>query len=171
MTSRSVLRGLALLVIVLSSLVGCGVGATTPAPAGSTAASAQIVAPPPGVPVGTYTKDISAEDFAAAGVSDPAVGNNVGRLTLTLGPDGRWTNLLDSGGATQVNPVFRGTYTVDGTDLAFTTEFPPEYAGAVAHYAWRVDDAGLWTTVTSSPDPLEIKLAKAIDAEPWVRVP
>ena len=170
MASLSVLRGLALLIVV-GSLVGCGVGAATSAPVGSSAASAPIVAPPPGFPVGTYTKDISAEDFAAAGVTDPAVGNNTGRFTLTLGPDGRWTGLLDSGGATQVNPVFRGTYRVDGSDLALTTDFPPEYAGAVAHYAWRVDDAGFWTTITSSPDPLEIELAKAIDAEPWVRAP
>jgi hypothetical protein len=130
-----------------------------------------LVTPPPGFPTGSFTKDLTAEDFAAANVTDPAVGNNIGRLTLTLGADGRFTTILDSGGATQVNPVFRGTYRVDGSDLAFTTEFPAEYAGAVAHYAWRVDEAGLWTTITSSPDPLEVILAKAIDAEPWVPTP
>lgn len=170
MVALSVVRGLALLT-VLAAAVGCGVGATSPAPAGSTTPSAVLVTPPPGFPTGTYTKEISAEDYAAASVTDPAVGNNVGRFTLLLGPDGRWTGVLESDGANQVNPVFRGTYRVEGSDLAFTTDFPPEYAGAVSHNAWRVDDAGLWTTITSSPDPLEVLLAKAIDAEPWVPVP
>ena len=170
MLAPSILRGLAMLTVVAAT-IGCGGGVASPAPASATATAAALVTPPPGFPTGTFTKDISTEDYAAAGVTDPAVGNNVGRFTLTLGPDGRWTTVLDSGGATQVNPVFRGTYRVEGPDLAFTTEFPPEYAGAVAHYAWRVDDAGLWTTIMSSPDPLELLLAKAIDAEPWTLQP
>jgi hypothetical protein len=166
---RSAAQRLALFA-VLAVATGCGAPATS-APAGSSAPSQALVAPPPGFATGTFTKEISAADYADAGVTDPAVGNNVGRFTLILGPDGRWTNVLDSGGATQVNPVFRGTYRVEGSDLALTTEFPPEYAGSVAHYAWRVDDAGLWTTISSSQDPLEVLLAKAIDAEPWVPAP
>jgi hypothetical protein len=167
--ARSVAQRLALFA-VLAVATGCGAPGAS-APAGSAAPSQALVAPPAGFPTGTFTKDISAEDYAAASVTDPAVGSNVGRFTLVLGPDGRWTNVLDSGGATQVNPVFRGTYRVEGSDLALTVAFPPEYAGSVAHYAWRVDDAGLWTTITSSPDPLEVLLAKAIDAEPWVPAP
>lgn len=169
MVAPSIARRLALLA-VLGAVTGCGAPATS-APAASAASSQALVAPPPGFPIGTFTKDISAADYADAGVTHPAVGNNVGTFTLILGPDGRWTNVLDSGGATQVNPVFRGTYRVEGSDLAITTEFPPEYAGAVAHYTWRADEAGLWTTITSSQDPLEVLLAKAIDAEPWVPVP
>ena len=169
MAGPSVIRSVALLV-VLAATSGCG-GTGSSTPAGSSAPTSVAVAPPPGFPTGTFTKDISADDYAAAGVIDPATGNNVGRFTLMLGPDGRWTSVLDSGGATQVNPVFRGTYAVSGSDLAFSTEFPPEYAGQVAQYAWRVDDSGLWTKISSSPDPLELLLAKAIDAEPWVPVP
>jgi hypothetical protein len=170
MVDPSAIRRLALLAL-LATAAGCGGGASSPAPASPTTPAVVLVTPPPGFPTGTFTKDITAEDFAAANVTHPTVGNNVGRMTLTLGPDGRYTAVLDSGGATQVNPVFRGTYRVDGTDLALTTEFPPEYAGAVAQYAWRLDDAGLWTTITRSSDPLEVILAKAIDAEPWVPVP
>ena len=103
MNAPSIVRRLALFA-VLAVATGCGAAATS-APAGSAAPSQALVAPPAGFPTGTFTKDISADDYAAAAVSDPAVGNNVGRFTLVLGPDGRWTNVLDSGGATQVNPV------------------------------------------------------------------
>src|SRR5829696_3217874 len=88
--SPSVHRGLALLTVA-GSLVACGTGVATPVPAAPTAPSAGIVTPPPGFPAGTYAKDISAEDFAAAGVTHPAVGNNTGRLTLTLGSDAMGT--------------------------------------------------------------------------------
>jgi hypothetical protein len=170
MTAPNVVRALAVLWL-LPAIAGCG------GPAGSTPPTAGTQAPPAaptasnGFPTGTFTKEITAEDYAAAGVTDPNVGNNTGRFTLVLGADGTWTGVLDSGGATQVNPVFRGTFSVTGTDVAFATTYPDEYAGAVAHYSWRVDDAGLWTTITSSPDPLELLLAKAIDAEPWVLSP
>jgi hypothetical protein len=170
MTAPNVVRALAVLCL-LPIIAGCGGPAGSAPPAAATQAPPTAATSSSGFPIGTFTKEITAEDYAAAGVNDPAVGNNTGRFTMVFGPDGTWTGALDSGGATQVNPVFRGTYSVTGGDLALTTTYPNEYAGAVSHFAWRVDAAGLWTTITSSPDPLELLLAKAIDAEPWVPAP
>jgi hypothetical protein len=49
-----------------------------------------------------------------------------------------------------------------------TTTFPPEYAGMTSVSTWRLDGDRLWTTLVSSPDPLELKLAPALDQEPWL---
>jgi hypothetical protein len=146
-------------------LLGCTTTGGAPATQGP--ASRSVV--PAGLLVGTWTKEIALEDFAAAGVEDEALLNNVGRFTRTYGSDGTWTEVLvGPADVAQINPVFRGTYAVDRDRVTMTTTFPPEYAGSISVSTWRLDGEQLWTTLVSSPDPLELKLAQALDREPWL---
>lgn len=167
-TTRGITRAAALAFLMATTtwvLLGCGTAADESA---SRVPDPGSVAPV-GFPVGTWTKEITPEDFAAAGVEDESILNNIGSYTRTYETDGTWTEvLIGPTDVAQVNPIFRGTYVVDGDRVAMTTTFPPDYAGSTTTSTWRWEEGRLWTTLVSSPDPLELKLAQALDREPWL---
>ena len=85
-------------------------------------------------------------------------------FTTTFASDGTWS----SAQTTDVPikwPLFRGTYKVVG-DGSFdqTTTFPPDYAGDVVRFTWRMEDGALVLGVPEPPDPF---LGMMTEMHPW----
>jgi hypothetical protein len=118
--------------------------------------------------IGTWTTDVTRADMAAAGISDPAGQNeNSGRFTWTFAPDGTWTQVQESlDGAPVMNPIFRGTYTVDGASFVMVTTFPPEYADAGLHYRWALEGDAMRFDLLDPPDAT---LPIIVETHPWAR--
>jgi hypothetical protein len=174
MTLRSdrITIGFALMLGAAAILSAC-----TSAPPGSTSATAatsgSAIVLPSGFPVGAWTTTITAEDLAAVsdeslatiGMSrDNLVKENAGVFTTTLGADGTWSTVQDTDAQVKW-PVFRGTYTPVGDD-AFdqVTTFPPDFAGDVVRFTWRIEAGQLHLTVPDPPDPV---LRIITEAHPW----
>ena len=163
------------LVVATIALAGCSAG--TPATGASASATGSpngsALALPSGFPVGTWTTTITAEDLAA--VSDEALAEigmsrdnlikeNVGVFTTTIAADGTWSTVQDTDREVKW-PVFRGTFTPVGDD-AFdqATTFPPDFAGDVVRFTWRIEDGQLILAVPEPPDPV---LPVVTGAHPW----
>ena len=141
--------------------------------AASTTAGGSPIALPAGFPVGTWTTTIteadlaavSDESLAAIGMSrDNLVDENSGVFTTTFGTDGTWSTLQATEPAPKW-PVFRGTFVPVGADaIDQTTTFPPDFAGDVVRFTWRVEDGRLHLTVPDPPDPV---LPVLTEAHPW----
>jgi hypothetical protein len=161
---RSMQRNLAALSITIA-LAACAGPSGSPAPASSPAGGS--AGSPSGL-VGSWTTTVTKADLAAAGIADPnAQDENSGRFNWLFGADGTWTQVQESiDGSPINNPVFRGTYTVDGSTLVVTTTFPPEYADAGLHFTWRIDGAGLHVDVLDPPDSL---MPVVVETHPWSR--
>ena len=157
------LRRMAFGFVMLGSLaLGCASPGTS-MPSGSAAGSLA------GHPlIGSWTAEVTRADVAEAGFTDAGTQNeNAGRFTWTFAPDGTWTNVQESlDGAPVMNPVFRGTFSVEGTTLTATTTFPPEYADAGLHYAWSIDGDELRLDVLDPPDPI---IPIIVETHPWQR--
>ena len=145
-----------------------GGSSTLPAGAGGSALTL-----PPGFPIGTWTTTITEADLEA--VSDEAlatigmtrqnlVNENTGVFTTTFGADGTWSTLQATEPAPKW-PVFRGTFVPVGEDaLDQTTTFPPDFAGDVVRFTWRIQDGRLHLAVPDPPDPV---LSVLTEAHPW----
>lgn len=118
--------------------------------------------------VGAWVTTVTREDLTAAGITDPgALNENSGRFTTTYGADGTWTSVQESIDGAPINsPVFRGTYTIDGSSLVMKTEFPAQYQDAGLHYTWTLDGTALRLDLLDPPDAL---LPVIVEAHPWTR--
>jgi hypothetical protein len=154
----------ALVVLVLAAaMAGCATpGASRPTGATPPAALA-------GHPlIGTWSTDVTRADLAAGGVTDPGVQNeNSGRFLWTIAADGTWTQVQQSlDGSPVNNPVFRGTFVVDGDQLIMTTEFPEAYRDSGLHYTWAIEGDEVRFDLLDPPDPV---LPLVIETHPWKR--
>lgn len=150
---------------VLAAFAALVAACATPGAAPSPSAAAGLAGHPL---IGAWTVDVTKADFAAAGITDPNAQNeNSGRFTWTFGADGTWTQVQESLDDSPVmNPVFRGTYTVENGNLVATTTFPPEYADAGLHYAWTFEGDEIRFDLLDPPDTT---LPVIIETHPWRR--
>jgi hypothetical protein len=162
-TTASIVKLLA----ICSLLAACG----SPGRAGSgssTAPTAASAVPADFPLLGSWTVDITKDDLEAGGISDPLVRNeNSGRFTWTFSSDGTWTEVQESlDGSPVVNPIFRGTFRVNGATMTATTTFPDAYKDTGLHYTWTVagDEARL--DLLDPPDPI---LPLIVETHPWKR--
>jgi hypothetical protein len=156
-----------------AALAGCASpGASSPGASSPGAPPATGATPPvplAGHPLlGTWTTDITRADLAAGGVPDSGVQNeNSGRFLWTFAADGTWTQVQQSlDGAPVNNPVFRGTFTIDGDQLTATTEFPQAYRDSGLHYTWTIDGDEVRFDLLDPPDPV---LPLIVESHPWTR--
>ena len=152
--------------------VGSGSGAP-PSAAGPAAGSPGPGSAEAGIPadfplLGSWTVEVTKADLEAAGISDPRARNeNSGRFTWTFNPDGTWTTVQESLDGSPVNsPVFRGTYSVDGSTLTSTTTFPDEFRDAGLHYTWALNGDEVRLDLLDPPDPI---LPLIVETHPWRR--
>jgi hypothetical protein len=169
--------GTAFALLLAAIALACSSGAATSAPLGSATSTespaGSAIELPAGFPIGTWTTTITAEDLLAIDPADLAaigmseqdlVKENAGRFSTTFAADGTWSTLQESDQPVKW-PVFRGTFTPVGAD-AFdqVTTFPPDFAGDVVRFNWRIDDGLLYLTV---PEPLDPIMPIVTEAHPW----
>ena len=148
------------------ALAACGGQAVpTPGPSAAPGTGAALTGHPL---VGTWTTSVTKADIAAGGITDPAAQNeNSGQFSWTFGADGSWTAVQQSlDGSPITNPVFRGTYTVDGDKLVMATEFPTDYRDNGLHYTWSIAGDAATFDVLDPPDSL---LPLVVESHPWTR--
>ena len=155
-------RRLATLVL-LAAVAGCATPSSSTPPA-ATAPGALAGHPL----LGAWTADVTKADLAAGGIADPGAQNeNSGRFVWTFAADGTWTQVQQSlDGAPVNNPVFRGTFTVDGDQLVMITEFPEQYRDDGLHYTWAVEGDEVRFDLLDPPDPV---LPLIVETHPWKR--
>ena len=166
MSNATIRRGivpLSLSVLLVVAGAGCASPGASPVVGGTPPAAVA------GHPlIGTWTVDVARSDFEAAGVTDPGLQNeNSGRFLWTFAADGSWTQVQQSlDGAPINNPVFRGTYVVEGDQLIATTQFPEQFQDAGLHYTFAVtgDEARF-----DLLDPPDATLPVIIESHPWKR--
>ena len=152
----------AALAVVVMACSGAGPSAPASAPTEQAASQAAL---PDGFPLGTWTSTITEEDLRAAGMSDAGlIKENTGVFTTTFASDGTWSTAQATDAPIRW-PLFRGTYDVAGDGLIDqTTTFPPDYAGDVVRFAWRMEDGALVLGVPEPPDPF---LGMMTEMHPW----
>ncbi len=162
--SASLLAGAMLVAAVLTA---CGSSAS---PAASTAASlapasGPAIEVPAGFPIGSWAVTITDDDMTAGGVTDAGlIAENTGVFTTTFGADGTWTTVQETDASVRW-PVFRGTFTPVGTDaIDQVTTFPPDFAGDVVRFTWRLEDGQLHLAVPEPPDEF---LPIVVETHPW----
>jgi hypothetical protein len=118
--------------------------------------------------VGAWTTEVTKADLRAAGVTDPgALNENSGRFTWTFAPDGTWTSVQESlDGAPVHNPVFRGTWVVDGGTFVAKTTFPEQYRDEGLHYSWTAAGDEVRFDLLDPPDPI---LPVVVETHAWIR--
>jgi hypothetical protein len=119
--------------------------------------------------VGTWQATVTREDLQAGGVSEAGLLNeNSGRFTRSFGADGTWTAAQESlDGSPIHNPVFRGSYTVEGAEFRSHIDFPPEYQGNDERYGWAVHGSELRLTLVEPTDDVLARLVT--ESHPWTR--
>jgi hypothetical protein len=161
------IRSLACVMAVTSMVAfGCSTASVAVSPTAATGAGA-LPSPdvPTGFPLGSWTTTITEGDLRAGGVTGTGeLSENAGTFTMTLDAGGTWTATQDTDVPIRW-PVFRGTYTVTGpTTFQQRTDFPPDFAGDLVDFEWRVDDGTLLLEVPNPPDPL---LPIVVETHPW----
>jgi hypothetical protein len=169
---------IALAIVAMSAtvaLTACSSASPSAAPAAPTAAapSTSAVALPAGFPVGSWTTTITAEDLEQVDdaflsnigmTRDNLVAENSGTFTTTFASDGTWSTVQDTDRPLKW-PVFRGSFKPIGEDaMEQVTTFPPDFAGDVVRFTWRLEDGELHLGVTDPPDPI---LPVVMEAHPW----
>lgn len=152
----------ALAVLVMACTGGAGPSAPAAAP---TVQPASLAALPGGFPVGSWTTTITEEDLRKAGMTDAGlIKENAGVFTTTFASDGTWSTTQTTDAPVKW-PLFRGTFTVAGDGVIDqTTTFPPDYAGDVVRFTWRMENGALVLGVPEPPDPV---LAILTETHPW----
>ncbi len=166
------MRFLGMLVLALGGAVVAGCAAQPGASAGSVSTvspAAAGSAASGSVPLGTWTMTLTDADLRAAGFTDPgAAAENAGTFTMTVAPEGTWT-IAQAASQPVRWPVFRGTYTVTGENIAeMRTTFPPEYAGDIVSMQLTEGSDGLAVKILSPDDRL---LRVQFETHPWARSP
>ena len=118
--------------------------------------------------VGAWATTITRNDLTAAGITEVGLLNeNSGKFTWTFAPDGTWTSTQESLDAAPINsPVFRGTYTVDGSSLVAATTFPEQYRDSGLHYTFTIEGSSVRFDVLDAPDTI---LPVIVETHPWTR--
>ncbi|HYN70201.1 MAG TPA: hypothetical protein VEX41_08325 [Candidatus Eisenbacteria bacterium] len=118
--------------------------------------------------VGTWQATVTREDLQRGGVADPGLLNeNAGRFTRGFAAGGTWTMAQESlDGSPIRNPVFRGSYAVEGNEIAVHVDFPTEYQGD-ERYGWAVDGSELRLTLVEPADDVLNRLVT--ESHPWTR--
>jgi hypothetical protein len=162
------IRSLAVVAVVISAVaLGCSVtpGAGSPSTATGSPAATSSSGVPAGFPLGSWTTTITETDLRAGGITGTGeLSENAGTFTMTLAGDGTWTVTQDTDAPIRW-PVFRGTYTMTGpTSFQQRTEFPPDFAGDLVDFEWRVDQGTLLLEVPNPPDHV---LPIVMETHPW----
>lgn len=162
------IRLLACVVAVTSVLVlGCSTtpGAVTSSTAPGSGSAASPNGLPAGFPLGSWMTTITEADLRAGGITGAGeLSENVGTFTMTLARDGTWTITQDTDVPVRW-PVFRGTYAATGpSSFQQRTEFPPDFAGDLVDFEWRVDDG---TLLLKAPNPPDHVLPIVTETHPW----
>jgi hypothetical protein len=152
-------------------IAGCSATGSSGEP--STPSTASSVAIPAGFPIGTWSTTITADDLEAVSDEDLAtigmsranlVEENSGTFTTTFGADGTWSTVQETDQPVKW-PIFRGTFTATGDDsFDQVTAFPPDFAGDVVRFTWRIEDGLLHLQVVNPPDPV---LPVLTESHPW----
>jgi hypothetical protein len=161
-----------LLATLLAALIAA-CGATGSSAESSAPSTASSVAIPAEFPVGTWSTTITADDLEAVNEEDLAtigmsradlVKENSGTFTTTFGADGTWSTVQETDQPVRW-PIFRGTFVATGDDsFDQVTTFPPDFAGDVVGFTWRVEDGMLHLQVVNPPDPV---LPVLTESHPW----
>jgi hypothetical protein len=161
------IRSLAVVAALMSTVaLGCsttpGTGSPSTATGPSAASSSGI---PAGFPLGSWTTTITEADLRAGGITGTGeLSENVGTFTMTLAGDSTWTVTQDADVPIRW-PVFRGRYAVTGpTMFQQRTEFPPDFAGDLVDFEWRVENGLLLLEVPNPPDHV---LPVIMETHPW----
>jgi len=154
--------------LAMLTIAGCGTSSAGTTGAARSGASSGV--PSSGSLVGTWTTTVTKADLAAGGMTDPGLQDeNSGTFRWTFDPAGSWTEVQQSlDGSPIRNPVFRGTYVVQGGTLIATTNFPTEFKDAGLHYTWSISGSELRLVVLDPPDP---SVSLITESHPWTRVP
>jgi hypothetical protein len=166
--SRAVGATVLLTAVLAAVLAACGASTAPATGVGSSAPSAAgSIELPADFPLGSWTSTITEADLEAAGISDPnLLRENVGTFTTTFSPDGTWTTAQDTSEPVKW-PVFRGTFRATGDgEMEQVTTFPPDYAGDVVCFTWRLEDGALILNLPEPPDPI---LPIVVESHPWER--
>ena len=163
--NKTLLRGIALgglAAMVMACTGGAGLSGPASTPTGQGASVGSL---PEGFPLGSWTTTITEEDLRAAGMTDDGlIAENTGVFVTTYSGDGTWSTAQTTDVPIKW-PLFQGTYTVAGDGLIDqTTTFPPEYAGDVVRFTWRIEDGALILGVPEPPDPV---LPIMTETHPW----
>ena len=164
MTLRTIYRHtlIAALAVMVMACTGAA-GPSAPASAPTVGASG-LAALPEGFPVGSWTSTITEKDLREAGVTDAGlIKENAGVFTTTFASDGTWSTAQTTDEPIKW-PLFRGTYTVGDGVIDQTTTFPPDYAGDVVRFTWRMENGALVLGVPKPPDPF---LGMMTEMHPW----
>lgn len=119
--------------------------------------------------IGTWQMTVTKDDLRQAGFTDPGLLNeNSGRFTRTFLADGTWTSAQESlDGSQVINPVWRGSYTIDGDEMQAQIDFPMAYQGDRERYRWTVANGELRLTML---EPTDDPIARLLtEAHPWTR--
>ena len=157
---HTLIAALAVMVMACTGAAGLSVPASAP-----TVQAPSLAALPDGFPVGSWTMTITEEDLRGAGMTDAGlIKENAGVFTTTFTSDGTWSTAQATNAPIRW-PLFRGTFTVAGDGLIDqTTTFPPDYAGDVVRFTWRMENDALLLGVPEPPDPV---LAVLTEMHPW----
>ncbi len=164
MTTKRIYRST--LIAALAVVAMACTAATPSAPASAPNVPApSLAALPDGFPVGSWTSTITEEDLRGAGMTDAGlIKENAGVFTTTFASDGTWSTAQATDAPIRW-PLFRGTYTVVGDGVIDqTTTFPPDYAGDVVRFTWRMENGTLVLGVPEPPDPV---LGMMTEMHPW----
>ena len=164
MTTKPIYRHT--LIAALAAMVMACTAASPSSPASTpTTPASSLAALPEDFPVGSWTSTITEDDLRQAGMTDAGlIPENTGLFTTTFAPDGTWSTAQTTDAPIRW-PLFRGTFKVAGDGLMDqTTTFPPDYAGDVVRFTWRMENGALILGVPEPPDPV---LKILTETHPW----
>lgn len=164
MTSKAIYRHTLIAAVAVMLMACTAAGPSAPASAPIVQAPG-LAALPEGFPIGSWTSTITEEDLRKAGVTDAGlIKENSGMFTTTFASDGTWSTAQTTDAPIKW-PLFRGTFEVAGDGLIDqTTTFPPDYAGDVVRFTWRMENGALVLGVPEPPDPF---LGMMTAMHPW----
>jgi len=158
------------LVAVSVLAIACAVPGPATGPAESPTGIARSSAPPD-FAFGAWTMTLTDDDWMAAGITGREdIEQNTGEFVLDFDPDGTWRSVQTSlTGIALREPIFRGTYTVDGDELRLETDFPEHYKAEGVYIdliRWRLEGDELHLDLIDFGDQYT---AVVYGTEVWVR--
>jgi hypothetical protein len=164
MTLKALFRQSIIAALAVTAIACNAANPSAPASVPAVAAPS-LAALPDGFPIGSWTSTITEEDLRGAGMTDAGlIKENTGVFTTTFASDGTWSTAQTTDAPIRW-PLFRGTFKVAGDGLIDqTTAFPPDYAGDVVRFTWRMENGALVLGVPEPPDPF---LTILTEMHPW----
>jgi len=151
---------------VAAILVGCAATAASPTPAVAPSAARAAPVAIGDFPLGKWCMTVTEADLKAGGITDPSlVAENAGTACTTYSPDGIWRFVQECTNCEQ--PIWSGTFTVNGNGLDKVITFPTSFAGEQELHTWKLENDTLVLEVRGTP-PDEI-FPIICCAHPWQR--